>query len=311
MSLSRRVQLAVIAHIRHTHTRYDLLLRETSWENARKAVEGLCLDILVKWRGDEETGRDQLDEVLREIVVIDDSDSEEEEDENDSGSEEEASSGDATDVSEEPAILGIPPSQQKLLSRPASTQVSTAQNDTIPKIVHLSNASTQKSIVTNSLVPTSQNPDIGSRTRSKPNPNRTNRQAIRRQKRTHTRNKRLQAWKDALSRQAERLPGPRTPLEQTRRVDSQPIYESPHMIPSNTFAGPSTPSLYTAPHNPEYQAIYAVDDRPRLRRPTKVSQASAAEVGTNIDLLAILIETASIFPTAHPWWATSTIQRTG
>ncbi|KAI9738490.1 MAG: hypothetical protein M1818_005387 [Claussenomyces sp. TS43310] len=84
LSLSRRVQLAVIAHIRHTHTRYDLLLRETSWENARKAVESLCLDILVKWRGDEETGRDQLDEVLREIVVISDSEEDEDSEEDDS-----------------------------------------------------------------------------------------------------------------------------------------------------------------------------------------------------------------------------------
>lgn len=70
--------MAVLAHIRHTHTRYDTLLKETSWQNARKVVEALCLDILVKWRGDEETGRDQLDEILREVVVISDSDSESE-----------------------------------------------------------------------------------------------------------------------------------------------------------------------------------------------------------------------------------------
>lgn len=73
LPLSRRVQLAVLAHIRHTHTRYDQLLRETRWENARKVVEKLCLDIIVRWRGDEETGRDQLDEILREVVVISDS----------------------------------------------------------------------------------------------------------------------------------------------------------------------------------------------------------------------------------------------
>lgn len=78
LTLARRVQLAVIAHIRHTHTRYDLLLRESSWENARKTVESLVLDILIKWRGDEETGRDQLDEVLREIVVISDSEGDDE-----------------------------------------------------------------------------------------------------------------------------------------------------------------------------------------------------------------------------------------
>uniref|UniRef100_A0A1Y1LKZ4 DUF2293 domain-containing protein n=1 Tax=Photinus pyralis TaxID=7054 RepID=A0A1Y1LKZ4_PHOPY len=71
--LARRVQLAVLAHIRHNHTRYDELLKEAGWRAARKAVETLCLDILVKWRGDEETGRDQLDEILREVVVISDS----------------------------------------------------------------------------------------------------------------------------------------------------------------------------------------------------------------------------------------------
>lgn len=81
LPLSRRVQLAVLAHIRHTHTRYDQLLRETKWEHARKIVEKLCLDIIVRWRGDEETGRDQLDEILREVVVISDSDDEDDLDE--------------------------------------------------------------------------------------------------------------------------------------------------------------------------------------------------------------------------------------
>ncbi|KAI1105063.1 hypothetical protein F4804DRAFT_305397 [Jackrogersella minutella] len=72
LTLARRVQLAAIAHIRHTHTRYDKLLKETSWANARKAVEKPCLDLIVKWRGDEETGRDQLDEILREVIEISD-----------------------------------------------------------------------------------------------------------------------------------------------------------------------------------------------------------------------------------------------
>lgn len=44
--------------------------------NARKLVEPVCLDILVKWRGDEETGRDQMDEILREVVIITDSEDE-------------------------------------------------------------------------------------------------------------------------------------------------------------------------------------------------------------------------------------------
>ena len=67
----------MLAHIRHNHTRYDELLQETSYVIARKAVENLCLEILAKWRGDEETGRDQLDEILREVIVISDSEDEE------------------------------------------------------------------------------------------------------------------------------------------------------------------------------------------------------------------------------------------
>ncbi|KAF4123761.1 Uncharacterized conserved protein (DUF2293) [Geosmithia morbida] len=91
ITLSRRAQLAVLAHIRHTHTRYDHLLKETTWQNARKVVESLCLDILVKWRGDEETGRDQLDEILREVVVISDSDSGESDDEDEEDDTEDSS----------------------------------------------------------------------------------------------------------------------------------------------------------------------------------------------------------------------------
>lgn len=76
--MARRVQLAANAHIRHVHTRYDDLLRQTDWYNARRLVEPVCLEVIMKWRGDEETGRDQLDEILREVVLIPDSDDEEE-----------------------------------------------------------------------------------------------------------------------------------------------------------------------------------------------------------------------------------------
>ena len=86
LPLARRVQLAALAHIRHTHTRYDKLLRETTWANARKAVKQACLDVIVKWRGDEETGRDQLDEILREVIEISDSED---------GSEDESSGAEA------------------------------------------------------------------------------------------------------------------------------------------------------------------------------------------------------------------------
>jgi hypothetical protein len=85
LPLARRVQLAALAHIRHTMTRYDELLKNNEWANARKAVEQACLDVIVKWRGDEETGRDQLDEILREVIEI--SDSEDDSDDGSSGEE--------------------------------------------------------------------------------------------------------------------------------------------------------------------------------------------------------------------------------
>ena len=98
INLSRRVQLAVLAHIRHSHTRYDQLLKETTYVNARKAVESLCLDVLVKWRGDEETGRDQLDEILCEVIVISESESDESDDDDD-----EDDSSDTSSAEENPA----------------------------------------------------------------------------------------------------------------------------------------------------------------------------------------------------------------
>ncbi|KJZ77109.1 hypothetical protein HIM_03430 [Hirsutella minnesotensis 3608] len=77
VSLARRVQLAALAHIRHAHTKYDEMLHQMSWVEARKKVEPVCLDFLVKWRGDEENGRDDLDEILREIIVLSDDEDEE------------------------------------------------------------------------------------------------------------------------------------------------------------------------------------------------------------------------------------------
>jgi len=113
--LSRRVQLAVLAHIRHTHTRYDRLLRETTWMNARKVVEPVCLDVLVRWRGDEETGRDQMDEILREVVIITDSEDSDDSSEEDDSSDEE---GEVTSLSSG----GISQTNSRNQMRPALQQ---------------------------------------------------------------------------------------------------------------------------------------------------------------------------------------------
>lgn len=71
--------------------------------NARKAVEPVCLDILIKWRGDEETGRDQMDEILREVVIITDSEDEDDSSDEDSSEEEgEVTSDSSTEPPSQP-----------------------------------------------------------------------------------------------------------------------------------------------------------------------------------------------------------------
>lgn len=73
LSLARRVQLAVIARIRHTYTDYDILLRAFDWRTAREQVEPVTLSKLIEWRGENESGEDnELDEMVRETIVIDD-----------------------------------------------------------------------------------------------------------------------------------------------------------------------------------------------------------------------------------------------
>ena len=71
----RRAQLAVIAHIRHTYTDYDALLKQVQYNEARRRVEKLCLDRLIHWRGDDDDAGD-MEDVLREVIVIPDDDEE-------------------------------------------------------------------------------------------------------------------------------------------------------------------------------------------------------------------------------------------
>ena len=71
----RRAQLAVIAHIRHTYTEYDSLLKQVPYNEARRRVEKPSLDRLILWRGDDDDAGD-MDDVLREVIVIPDDDEE-------------------------------------------------------------------------------------------------------------------------------------------------------------------------------------------------------------------------------------------
>jgi Uncharacterized conserved protein (DUF2293) len=79
LPLARRAQLAVVAHIRHVYTDYDKLLKKTSFQDARRQVEDSTLERLVQWRGDDESGMPELEDVFREVIVISDDEDEEEE----------------------------------------------------------------------------------------------------------------------------------------------------------------------------------------------------------------------------------------
>lgn len=74
LSLPRRVQLAVVAHIRHNYTQYDKLLKQVPWQAARAMVEQPSLDKLAQWRGDDNEEPDAMEEILREVIVIPDDD---------------------------------------------------------------------------------------------------------------------------------------------------------------------------------------------------------------------------------------------
>ena len=84
LPLIRRAQLSVVAHIRHSYSNYDKLLRETSYNEARHAVEQITLHKLVEWRGDDSVLSDgkhnAAEAMMREVIVLsdeDDSDSDE------------------------------------------------------------------------------------------------------------------------------------------------------------------------------------------------------------------------------------------
>ncbi|KAK0927447.1 hypothetical protein LTR29_017635 [Friedmanniomyces endolithicus] len=77
LGLPRFVQLATVARIRHTYTDYDQLLRAFEWKEARIMVEPGCLQKLIEWRGEEDDQDDgELEEIVRETIVIDDDDDE-------------------------------------------------------------------------------------------------------------------------------------------------------------------------------------------------------------------------------------------
>ena len=79
LPLIRRAQLSVVAHVRHMYTKYDALLRRVQWNEARSMVEGPTLRKLVEWRGDDDNGKEALEDVLREVIVISDGEDSEEE----------------------------------------------------------------------------------------------------------------------------------------------------------------------------------------------------------------------------------------
>ncbi|KAK8163324.1 hypothetical protein BC567DRAFT_22051 [Phyllosticta citribraziliensis] len=74
LSIERRVQMAVLAHVRHKHTNYDRLLKEVGYIEARKTVEKPCIEKILEWRGEGQEEDDEMEDDFREVIVLDDDD---------------------------------------------------------------------------------------------------------------------------------------------------------------------------------------------------------------------------------------------
>jgi hypothetical protein len=74
--LARRVQLAVVAHIRHVYTDYDKMLKTGSWMQARQNVEHVSLAKLKEWRDEAGEQSNEIEDTFREVIVLDDDDDE-------------------------------------------------------------------------------------------------------------------------------------------------------------------------------------------------------------------------------------------
>ena len=66
----------MVAHIRHTYTDYDKLLKKGDWHAARAQVEQMTLDKLLTWRREDDDDPNAMDGILREVIVIPDDDEE-------------------------------------------------------------------------------------------------------------------------------------------------------------------------------------------------------------------------------------------
>ena len=77
LPLPRRVQLAVVAHIRHMYTNYESLLKEVPWQAARALVETKTLSKVAEWRGEDDEDPNAIEDTLREVIVISEDDDDE------------------------------------------------------------------------------------------------------------------------------------------------------------------------------------------------------------------------------------------
>ena len=74
LTLGRKVQLAVAAHVRHEYTNYDYLLATGTYnrKEARNAIQPQYVQKVAEWRGED--GKASVEEMFREIIEILDED---------------------------------------------------------------------------------------------------------------------------------------------------------------------------------------------------------------------------------------------
>ena len=202
--------------------------------------------------------------MLREIVVIDDSDDEDDEEESGEESESEDEEADSSDaVANGVAAVNLentkppPTAPQEPLPESLPTQIATIYANNNPP-------------VQTPIDPSQHDHGISSRTRSKTKTN--HRQKAKKSRR----NKRFQAWQDALKRRGERPSAPRTPFEQPSRTNVRELGESPRLMLNRTPVGPNNSDSYTTPYNTDYQTIYAIDEGRNLSSSATVSQNASS-----------------------------------
>lgn len=140
-TISKKIELAVSAHVRHRYTDYDKLLRQGyEREEARNMIRPTQMSTLLEWR-DQQKSEEDLETIMREVITIHDSEEEEDDDEDDDDDEYEPLPAETTLSSREdesrnewtPQLSYSPPAHHLIRTPPRIVASSIPQAHIIPQ----------------------------------------------------------------------------------------------------------------------------------------------------------------------------------